>query len=185
MTLAATSASFTGTGSQFLVNGGHLVAVGQNYTAPGPATGPLGGAGITLNNGTLVLAATSTAATTFDMVSGNPVNLLGTSDAIVAAAGPGRRPGRFQRHDQPGRLQPDRHRRQSDLEPGREQRLHLERRHGLQQQRRDRRSDAGNISLAGSNLSVSAGTLGALSGGTLTMIGPISAGTFAPVPGAR
>ena len=61
--------------------------VGQNYTAPGPATGPLGSTAITLNNGTLVLGATSaTAATTFDMVSGNAVTLSGANDTILASA---------------------------------------------------------------------------------------------------
>ena len=56
----------------------------QNYATPGPATGPLGGAAVTLNNGTLVLAAASAAATTFNMVSGNFVTLNGTNDTILA-----------------------------------------------------------------------------------------------------
>ena len=90
--LSATSGSFTN-GSQFLVNGSSLVAVGQNYTGSVPASGPLGGAAITLNNGTLVLAVASTsAAATFDMVSGNAVTLSGTLDTILAAAGPGGAP---------------------------------------------------------------------------------------------
>ena len=49
MTLSGTSGSFTA-GTSFQVNAGSLVAVGQSYSG-GAASGPLGGAAITLNNG--------------------------------------------------------------------------------------------------------------------------------------
>ena len=58
---------------------------------------------ITLNNGGLVLAVTSTAAaSTFNMSAGNAVTLNGTSDTILAGAGSAG-PRRYRRHDQPGR----------------------------------------------------------------------------------
>ena len=89
--LSGTSGSFVN-GSHFQVNGSSLVAVGQNYTAPS-ASGPLGSTAITLNNGALVLAATtSSGAATFNMVSGNALSLSGTLDTILAAAGPGGAP---------------------------------------------------------------------------------------------
>ena len=116
LTLSGTSGSFT-SGSHFQVNGSSLVAVGQNYTTPGPATGPLGGAAITLNNGTLVLAAASAAATTFNMVSGNAVTLNGTHDTILAGAGAGAPPLPTARSPWPAAT--SRHRGRSDLEPGR------------------------------------------------------------------
>ncbi len=66
------------------VNGGSLLAIQQGGN---PGTGPLGSAAITLNNGTLVLGNTSTAPTTFDMVSGNPVTLApGSNDSIIAGS---------------------------------------------------------------------------------------------------
>ena len=71
-------------GTKFQVNAGSLVAVGQNDA--GPATGPLGGAPLALNNGTLVLASTSAAPVTFDMVSGNAVTLSGNNDSIIAGS---------------------------------------------------------------------------------------------------
>ena len=59
VTLSGATSNFNG--SQFQVFGSGLVEVGQNYTAPGPATGPLGSTPITLTNGTLVLGANSAA----------------------------------------------------------------------------------------------------------------------------
>ena len=74
-------------GTKFQVNAGNLLAVGQSCTAPGPATGPLGSATVTLNNGSLLLTSVSTASTTFDLVSGNAVTLAANSnDSIIAGS---------------------------------------------------------------------------------------------------
>jgi len=78
--------SFT-SGTKFQVNGGSLVAVGQNYASPGPATGPLGAAPITLDNGGLVLASSVAGVTTFDLSAGNVLSLApSSSDWIVAGS---------------------------------------------------------------------------------------------------
>ena len=69
----------------FQVNGGNLVVLDQTY-ASGAASGPLAGQPVSLNNGTLVLAASTTAGETFDMVSGNKVSLSGTNDSIIAGS---------------------------------------------------------------------------------------------------
>ena len=68
-------------GSNFQVNSGNLIAVGQNLT-----TGPLGGRPITLTNGTLYLVNPSAAATTFDPISGNHLTLAGKTIRSSPAA---------------------------------------------------------------------------------------------------
>ena len=83
LVLANTASTYSGGTS---VNGGVLVAVGPGYSVSGPATGPLGSGTVSLNNTTLVLAAASTAATTFDLVTGNTLTLTGSSDAIIAGS---------------------------------------------------------------------------------------------------
>ena len=70
-------------GTKFQVNGGNLVVLDQTY-ASGAASGPLAGEPVSLNNAALVLAASTTAGETFDMVSGNKVSLSGTNDSIIA-----------------------------------------------------------------------------------------------------
>ena len=85
LTLSGTSTYTPGT--NFLVSGGTWWR-SDSITSSGAASGPLGSAPITLNNGGLVLAVTSTAAaSTFNMSAGNPVTLNGTSDTILAGAG--------------------------------------------------------------------------------------------------
>ncbi len=63
------------------VNGGSLLAVEQTAAA-----GPLGSASLILNNGTLVLANTSTAGSTFDAITNNPLALAGSNDSIIAGS---------------------------------------------------------------------------------------------------
>ncbi len=79
------SVVLTGQGSfsgAAVANGGNLVVIG-----PAPATGPLGSSPVTLNNGALILAATSTSPLSVDIISANPVTLAGTNDSIIAGLG--------------------------------------------------------------------------------------------------
>ena len=87
LTVSGTNNTFTA-GTNFNVTAGSLVEIGQNYTAGGPATGPLGSAPITLTNAGLVLGVSTTGATaTFDLTSGNPLTLSGSNNSIFAGSG--------------------------------------------------------------------------------------------------
>ena len=181
MVLSGTSSNFNG--SQFQVNGSRLVAVGQNYTAPGPASGPLGSTAITLTNGTLVLAvASTTAAATLDMVSGNAVTLSGTLDTILAAADPGGSPavsnGTIVLAGSNQIAIPANFTLCLGVSNGYSLNVGT-----VFSNSGSIIASTGNVSLAGSNLGVSVGTLGATGGGTLTMVGPFSTGTYAPAAG--
>ncbi len=82
--LAAPLNSFT-PGTNFVVTGGaSLAALGQQSPLGGPASGPLGSAPIALNDGALMIPATSTSPVTFDVNQGNAVTLSGSSDSIIA-----------------------------------------------------------------------------------------------------
>ena len=171
----------TGSGSYSgptVVNGSSLVVVGQSYTAPGPASGPLGSAPITLNNGTLVLAlaATSTTPTVFDMVSGNAVTLAGSKDSIIAAADP---TGTFSVSsgtiDLAGAGGPVSIASGQTLSLGMSNGYTLLIDPALQLSNSGTISAGlGNVSLSPGNLTTSAGTLSAASGGTLTMGGLVT-----------
>ena len=159
-----------------LISNGSLLAIGQNYSAPGPASGPLGSQPVTLTNAALVLASAATAATTFDMVSGNTVTLAGSNDSIIAGsvlggvangaitlAGSGTVP----------------------IVAG--QTLNLGDVNGYTLSIGLAFSNSGTISagpggvsLAASNLAYSGGTFSAASGGTLTLLSPASSGAYAP-----
>ena len=165
-------------GTSFQVNGGNLVAVGQSYTAPGPASGPLGSAPITLNNGTLVLAlsATSTTPTVFDMVSGNAITLAGSGGSIIAAADPtgtvSVSGGTIDLAGAGGKF---------PIASGQTLSLGMSNGYtllidpGLQFSNSGTISAGlGNVSLSPDNLTTSAGTLSAASGGTLTMGGLVT-----------
>ncbi len=80
LTLTGTAAGFTA-GTNFQVSGGTLLAVGQNL-----ASGPLASAPVTLNNGAILLAATSSAGQTFAVDStGNVLTMAGSSNDTIAA----------------------------------------------------------------------------------------------------
>ena len=172
--LAGTANTYTG---RTTISGGTLVALGQSYTAPGPATGSLGSGPITLSNSTLVLAG-STAATTYDLISGNALTLAGNSNSIVAGSllagvangtvtvsGTGTLP----------------------IAAG--QTLNLGTTNGytlgfapsLQFNNSGTLSvTMGSVGLGATNLAASSGTFTAVSGGTLGLAGMVGSGTFAP-----
>ena len=168
-------------GTAFQVNAGSLVAVGQNYANPGPAAGPLGSAPITLNGGGLVLAATSTAPISVDIVSGNAVTLAGSGGSIIAGMGSAASgavangtvtlAGSSAFPIAAGQT----------LNLGSSNGYTLGIDPGLQFSNSGTISGGpGSVTLSAGNLTSSVGTLSAASGGTLTMAGPISTGVYAP-----
>ena len=158
------------------VNLGSLLVVGQNA-----ATGPLGSATIALNNATLGLANSSTGGTTFDLISNNRLSLAGSNDSIIAGSllaggsngavtlgGAGTLPVAAGQ----------------TLNLGAVNGYTLGFAPGLQFSNSGTLSAGpGSISLAASNLAYSGGTFSAASGGTLTMLSPVSSGTFSPAAG--
>ena len=169
-------------GTNFQVTGS-LLAVGQSYTAPGPATGPLGSAAIGLNNGTLVLASTSTAPMTFDMAAGNTVTLAGSNDSIIAGstlAGMGVAGGAITLTGSNTLSIPA----GMTLTLGAVNGYTL----GISPSLAFSNSGtisggAGSVSLQAGNLAFTGGTFSAASGGTLTLAGAMSGGYFAPGAG--
>ncbi len=169
-------------GTAFQVNVGSLVAVGQSYTSPGPASGPLGSAPIILGGGGLVLAAATTDALTltFDLVSGNAVTLAGSGGSIIAGMGSAASgavangtvtlAGSSAFLIGAGQT----------LSLGSSNGYVLNIDPGLAFSNSGTLSiGPGSVTLQASNLAL-AGTLSAASGGTLTMAGPISTGVYAP-----
>ena len=157
-------------GTNFNVAGGNLVPVGQSLT-----TGPLGGAPITLNNGTLQLAGSS--AMTFDPAAGNPVTLTpGTNDSIMAGSSAALSGGTV---TMIGSLA---------VPPGTTLNLGYVNGSALTVNTVFSNSGtitamAGNlVSLPFANLPVP-GTLSAASGGTLTVSGAVNAGVYTPAAG--
>ncbi len=166
------SGAFTGAAT---ANGGNLVVVGQNLT-----TGPLGGAPVTLTNGTLWLAGTSTAAATFDPVAGNPVTLTpGTTDSIIAGSTVAGVAGGTVILGGSGLAVPA----GTQLNLGYVNGYTLTVNTVFSNSGTIAAATGNNVSLQQSNLSAAAGTLSANSGGTLTMVGPISSGTYSPAAG--
>ncbi len=169
------------TGGRFQANGSTLVAVGQSY--PNGANEALGSAPITLNNGTLVLslAATTASVPVFDMVAGNAVTLAGSGGSIIAAADP---TGTVSVSGGTIDLAAS-----GVFSVAAGQKLNLGTSNGytLLIDPALKFSNSGTISggpgsvaLMPVNLTASAGTLSAASGGTLTMGGLVTSGTYSP-----
>ena len=160
--------------------GGNLVALQQSGN---PASGPLGTAPITLSNGTLILANTSTTTTIFDAIGGNPITLAaGTNDSIIAGSTVAGVPGGSVTLGGAGTLA---------IPSGVTLNLGYANGYSLGFGGAFQLGNSGaisaaagsNVVLPAANLSYAGGTFSAASGGTLTMANTMSTGTYSPANG--